>query len=292
MLRSLLKSEAADRMREMAAPRRYLALVCFLHQAWRDTLDQAVDMYGKLLDRNRRMIELQLGERLRAQRRAIDRIVHRYRRLRAVLLDPDVNDAELRTKLLEIVPAVDLREDQADLANWTPGDGKARFAATAERHGSLSRFAAPFLQRMKFVDEQAAAASPTLAALRAYRECRAAGQRSLPHDAPLEFASETIKPLLRRNGVIDRRCWESALFHKVRDEIRAGNLALDGAKNFGRFEAFFVPDAQWDQVREAFWTRTGFPGDPGLAVEHLKARLSEAFDHFLEGVPDNRQVTF
>ena len=37
----------------MAAPRRHLALVCFLHQAWRNTLDQAVDMYGKLLDRNR-----------------------------------------------------------------------------------------------------------------------------------------------------------------------------------------------------------------------------------------------
>ena len=25
--------------RRMAAPRRHLALVCFLHQAWRDTLD-------------------------------------------------------------------------------------------------------------------------------------------------------------------------------------------------------------------------------------------------------------
>ena len=31
-------------------------------------------------------------------------------------------------------------------------------------------------------------------------------------------------------------CWESALFLKVRDEIQTGNLAIDGAKNFGRFE--------------------------------------------------------
>ena len=36
----------------------------------------------------------------------------------------------------------------------------------------------------------------------------------------------------------DRRRWESALFLKVRDEIQTGNLAIDGAKNFGRFEAF------------------------------------------------------
>ena len=57
---------SADRVREMAAPRRHLALVCFLHQARRDTLDQAVDMYGKLLDRNRKLVEDRLDEMLKA----------------------------------------------------------------------------------------------------------------------------------------------------------------------------------------------------------------------------------
>ena len=59
----------------------------------------------------------------------------------------------------------------------------------------------------------------------------------------------------------------------------------------GRFEAF-LPTAQWEQVRDEFWARTGFPVDPDAAVEQLKARLSDASDRFLEGVADNRQVTF
>ena len=88
----------------MAAPRRHLALVCFLHQAWRDTLDQAVDMYGKLLDRNRERVEDRLDDMLKAQRHAVDRIVQRYRRLGAVLLDPDVGDDELRARMLSTVP--------------------------------------------------------------------------------------------------------------------------------------------------------------------------------------------
>ena len=67
----------------MAAPRRHLALVYFLHQAWRDTLDQAVDMYGKLLDRHRKLVETRLDDMLKAQRQAVDRIVHRYHRLGA-----------------------------------------------------------------------------------------------------------------------------------------------------------------------------------------------------------------
>ena len=94
-----VRTASADRVREMAAPRRHLALVCFLHQAWRDTLDQAVDMYGKLLDRNRKLVDDRLDDMLKAQRHAVDRIVHRYRRLGAVLLEPDVGDAGLRARL-------------------------------------------------------------------------------------------------------------------------------------------------------------------------------------------------
>jgi hypothetical protein len=93
-----VRTASADRVREMAAPRRHIALVCFLDQAWRDTLDQAVDMYGKLLDRNRKLVEDRLDDMLKAQRHAVDRIVQRYRRLGAVLLDSDVGDDELRTR--------------------------------------------------------------------------------------------------------------------------------------------------------------------------------------------------
>ena len=244
---------------------------------WRDTLDQTVDMYGKLLDRNRKLVDERLDGMLKAQRHAVDRIVQRYRRLGAVLLDPDVGDEELRARLLSTVPEAQLHEDQSDLANWTRGDRKARFEQTAERHAGLNQFAAPFLSRMKFVDEQGEGTSPTLAALRVYREHRAAGRRGVPPDAPLDFAPTALQPLIRHDGVTDRRRWESALFLQVRDEIQTGNLAIDGAKNFGRFEAFFLPADQWEQVRDAFWARTGFPVDPGAAVERLQERLSDAF---------------
>ena len=61
-------------------------------------------MYGKLLDRNRKLVEARLEDMLKAQRQAVDGTVHRYRRLGAVLLDPDVGDDELRGRLLSTVP--------------------------------------------------------------------------------------------------------------------------------------------------------------------------------------------
>ena len=226
---------SAARIREMAAPRRHLARGCFLHQAWRDTLDQAVDMYGTLLDRHRTRVDDHHDDRRTAPRHAVDRIVHRDHRLGAGLLDPDIGDAAVRTRVLSIVPETQGREDQSVLANWTRGDRQARVEQTAARHAGRRQVAAPFLSRMTCVDEPAEGVSPTLSAGRLSRAHRAAGRR---------------------------------------------------------VEAFFLPRAQWEPVRNAFWARTGFPGDPAPAVEHLTTRLSDAFDRFLQGVPDNRQVVF
>ena len=47
---------------------------------------------------------------------------------------------------------------------------------------------------MKFVDEQGeGGTSPTLAALRVYREHRAAGRRGVPPAAPLDFAPAALQ---------------------------------------------------------------------------------------------------
>ena len=143
-----VRTSSAARLRRMAAPRRHLALVCFLRQAWQDTLDQAVDMYGELLDRSWKLVEHRLDEKLKAQRHAVDRIVQRYHDLATVLPDPAVGDGELRARLLAVVPENELLEDRTDLARWTRGDRRARFEETVERHSALSRFAAPILSRM------------------------------------------------------------------------------------------------------------------------------------------------
>lgn len=78
----------------------------------------------------------------------------------------------------------------------------------------------------------------------------------------------------------------------MRDDIRAGNLAIEGAKNFGRFDTFFLPVSEWQPTRGLFWQRMGFSAAPGLAIQQLKERLTHAFDQFIETMLNNRQVGF
>ncbi|MCY4303507.1 MAG: hypothetical protein OXC62_01770 [Aestuariivita sp.] len=63
----------------MPPPQRYLALLCYLHQTWWDTLDQGVNMDGKLLQRSQKQVKEQLNAKLTSQRYTINRVVDRYR---------------------------------------------------------------------------------------------------------------------------------------------------------------------------------------------------------------------
>ena len=174
---------------------------------------------------------------------------------------------ELRARMLSTVPAAQLHEDQSDLANWTRGDRRARFEQTAERHAGLSQFASPFLSRMKFVDEQGGGTSPTLAALRVYREHRAAGRRGVPPDAPLDFAPAALQPLIRRDGVTDRRRWGERVVpqgarrdpdrqprHRRREELRPASrpsscLPCSGSRSAMRSGR--VPDSPSTMARRS-----------------------------------------
>ena len=287
-----VRNASVDKLRETSAPRRYLALVCYLHQAWRESLDQAVDMYGKLLDRQKSQIDKQLDDQLKNQRRALNRVVQNYTALGSVLLDPAIDDADLRIRMLAIVSADELRADQSHFANWTKGDTKAKFSEFTARHRRLNLFAAPFLSRLEFIDDHQSNTSPTLEAVKLYQQTCNAKRRTLPNNAQTDFVPKGLQSLVEKSGVIDRSRWESALFLKVRDEIVAGNLAVEGAKNFGRFEQFFLPHNEWEKVASGFWAQTGFPANADEAVKGLKSRLNTAFDQFLERVPDNNQVIF
>ena len=61
----------ADRLRELAGPRRLATLTCFLRQSYRDTIDQAVDMFDKIIIRMQADTVRELDEQMCQQRKTI-----------------------------------------------------------------------------------------------------------------------------------------------------------------------------------------------------------------------------
>ena len=282
---------SADRLREVARPRRLAALVCFLRQSYRDAVDQAVDMFDKLLTRTHTRAEHELSDQMRSQRQTIKAALAALRSLGAIILDDSVGDAALRSRLFAAVPRDALEAQVAGLDEWVTGKKSDVFHGLVRRFSHLRQFSPVLLRALEFFPDAGDDEVPSLEALRVLKEMNADLKRKLPEDAPTDFIPKRLLPLVVTDGKPDRKAWECALLLKLQDDLRSGNLSVKHGKRFGRFEDYFLPKERWEPLRESFFQRSGLPADPKDVPGHLTKRLNTAYDLFLKTAPDNSYAT-
>ncbi|MBV8382628.1 MAG: Tn3 family transposase [Planctomycetaceae bacterium] len=278
---------SADRLREVARPRRLAALACFLRQSYCDAVDQAVDMFDKLLTRTHTRAEHELDDQMRRQRRTIKEALTALRSLGAIILDDSIGDAALRPRLFAVVPREELEAQVAGLTEWVTGTKSDVFHGLIRRFSHLRQFSPVLLRALEFCPDAGDGDVPCLEALRVLKEMNAELKRKLPEDAPTDFIPKRLLSLVVTDGKPDRKAWECALLLKLQDDLRSGNLSVKHSKRFGRFEDYFLPTERWEPLRKSFFQRSGLPADPQDVPDHLTTRLNAAYDLFLKTAPDN-----
>jgi hypothetical protein len=286
-----IRKSTADRLREVARPRRLAALVCFLRQSYRDAVDSAVDMFDKLLTRTCTRAEHELSDQMRRQRQAIKEALAALRSLGAVILDDTVADAVLRSRLFAVVPREELAARMAGLDEWVTGKKSDVFHGLVRRFSHLRQFSPVLLRVLEFFPDAGDSDVPCLEALRVLKEMNADLKRKLPEDAPTDFIPKRLLPLVMTDGKPDRKAWECALLLKLQDDLQSGNLSVKHGKRFGRFEDYFMLQERWEPLRESFFRRSGLPADPKDVPSYLTERLNTAYDLFLKTASDNSYAT-
>lgn len=282
---------SADRLREVARLRRHAALVCFLRQSYRDAIDQAVDMFDKLLTRTHTRAEHELSDQMRSQRQTIKAALAALRALGAIILDDSVGNAALRSQLFAAVPRDTLEAQVAGLDEWVTGKKSDVFNGLVRRFSHLRQFTPVLLRTLEFFPDAGDGDVPCLEALRVLKEMNTDLKRKLPEDAPTDFIPKRLLPLVLIDGKPDRKAWECALLLKLQDDLRSGNLSVKHGKRFGRFEDYFLPKERWEPLRKSFFQRSGLPADPKDVPDHLAKRLNTAYDLFLKTAPENSYAT-
>ena len=282
-----VRKSTADRLREVARPRRLAALVCFLRQSYRDAVDSAVDMFDKLLTRTQTRAEHELSDQIRRQRQTIKAALVALRSLGAVILDDTVADAALRSQLFAIVPREELAAQVAGLTVGVSGARSDVFLGLVGLFSHLRQFSPVVLRALEFFPDAGDGDVPCLEALRVLKEMNADLKRKLPENAPTDFIPKRLLPLVMADGKPDRKAWECALLLKLQEDLRSGNLSVKHGKRFGRFEDYFLPRERWEPLRESFFRRSGLPADPKDVPGYLTTRLNTAYDLFLKTAPEN-----
>lgn len=117
-----------------------------------------------------------------------------------------------------------------------------------ERYATLRRFSPAFLETFSF--KASGSRSPLIKAIDLLRDANQRKVRHLPDSAPMPFANRKWKHLITEGGRIDRRLYETAVAASLRDGLRAGDVWVEGTRNYQRFDAYLLTHRDVERVAE------------------------------------------
>ncbi len=277
------------RLRRLKDERRYTVLTCFLLQVHQDTFDAAVQMHDKLMNKMYNKADKEIDEYMKKRRKNIRSSLSHYKKILGVLLDEDVEQADLRAAIFTTIDAETLKAEMDTLEEMLGNQYSDSFKRVIARYSYMRQFSPALLKHITFqADTQDKASDDLTEAISLLNHMNDEGKHTLPENAPTGFIPKKLRPFVLQDGKPHKPAWECALLTVLRDQVKSGNLSVPNSKRFASLDTFFIPETEWAARREAFFTRAGLPVKPDEVPAYLTDRLNRAYDRFLECLPDNR----
>ncbi len=276
-------------LQRMPPERRYPVLLAFLHQTVADVTDEVVDLVDRALGTTYAHAARELDLFRRTVARATNEKVLLFRELGRLVLDPAIDDADLRHAIYTKVEREQLAAavDEADRIVRPLDD--SYFDLLGTRYSYLRQFLPAFLDAFTFRSTDADAG--LVHALDLLRTLNHGRRRPVPAEAPRAFVPARWRPyVFLPDGSIDRRYYELCVLWELRAALRAGDVWLDGSRRYADPATYLIPRDRWPTVRPEVERLTGTPVDGTARVQQRLRELGVLLERLDRGLPTNEQL--
>lgn len=284
-LANQLRRYNARDIRRMAPNRRYAMMACFIRQARARLLDEAVQLHDNYVtDMCRRARRKHETLAARERRRAREALAVVLGSVRHALQADDLGGG-----FAEAVEERGGREEVAQLLELCEAAGRA------DREGYRRQLSARYSPLRKFLKtflhlplRCGPGAESLLQAIELVRQLDREGRRPLPPDAPMTFIPQGWRDaIVNDDGQIDRALWETQLAITIRDELRSGDLFVEGSQHHASFTDLVYDEERWNEERDEAFAQLQLPIEPPQGVAAVMADFQSAADQFLQALPTN-----
>ena len=239
----------AQHLRALSPLRRRATLVATVLDTITRLTDDGVALFDRAVGRMFRRAEVREEDALLRNARAINDKVRLLARLGAALIAARESGADLREAVAAAVGWDKLARSVEEAGRLTRPD-KADLPALATRAWPvLHRLGPLFLDAFRLRAMPAAAA--TLRAVEVLRGVYDSGGRAWPDSPPTSFLRPAWREaVLGADGAM-RRIWEAAALLALRDRLRAGEIWVEGSRQWRAVEDQLIPPALFVAMREA-----------------------------------------
>jgi len=276
----------ANKLGELTPLHRYASLVCFLQEAYRDTIDHIFDMYQKAIGTMYNQADKTVDIYNKSKRANTRSCLTNHKKLCGELLAIAEGTAADIEALFKKYPDAYLQAQIEEVEDLLTSKYSHNLNVVADRFSHMRQLAKPLIEKLTL--ELASTGNDSLVtALQIVREIIQGTRRSVPDNTNLNFLPKTVRQDVKEDGGINRRRYEAAVFTALRDHIKCGNLAITGSKRFGKLEDFFISPNQWEATRDAFFKKNKLPQNPNDVPLYFENRLNNAFEYFLQREKNN-----
>ncbi len=261
----------AQHLRALSLLRRRATLVATVLDTMARLTDDGVGLFDRAVGRMFRRAEAREEGTLLRDARAINDKVRLLVRLGGALIAAKQDDADLDGAVADSVGWERLAASVAEAERLARPDKVDLPALAARAWPVLHRLGPVFLDAFQLRAVPAAAA--TLRAVELLQAAYESGGRKWPKSLPTSF----LRPAWR-DAVLDsgdngntehRRTWEAATLLALRDRLRAGDIWVEGSRQWRAVEDQLIPPALFAAMREAGPLPVAVPA---TAEEYLAGR--------------------
>src|SRR4051794_22576872 len=172
-----------------------------------------------------------------------------FAKLGAALVEAKAGGADLDDAVAAAVGWDKLAASVAEAERLARPDKADLSALAARAWPVLHRLGPVFLDAFTF--RAVSAASATLRAVEVLRGAYGSGQRQWPQSLPTGFLRPAWREAVLSAGSAERRTWEAATLLALRDRLRAGDIWVEGSRQWRAVEDQLIPPALFAAMREA-----------------------------------------
>ncbi len=164
-----------------------------------------------------------------------------------------------------------LLEARDEVATFGELATKDPLSLASERYAYMRKFAPAFLDAFEF---NASEAGDNLKdAIVLLRDQNQNKRRKLPTDPPMPFDAKHWPALIFDAGQPKRRVYETAVVSTLRDRLRAGDVWVDGSREYRRFDSYLMPRDK----AEVTMQDAGFETSPEAWLADRRDKLAKRF---------------
>ena len=282
-----IKLYSVNRIQLLGTTQKNTALVCFLHQTYKDITDYLIEAYIKVLNTVYKRAKTAEENKRHEQEKAIKQSLINYKQMKEMIQDISIPDIELRNELYKEFGYILEQDEKLD---YIIGDKQENiFKLIINRFGYFRQFSSEFITAVDLQLEPGIS-SDIIKAINHLKELNRSNKRNLTKNTPLNFIPKQLRKFIINNKEINRHAWECALLFRIRDEVKNSNISAKNSKRFGKFQDLFMPDEEWGKVKKEFFARANLPNDAELVEEYWKKRLDISYDQYFSNEKDNTYV--